>query len=293
MSNEPCLLLIDAMALAYRAFHAIPPLSAANGTPTNAVLGFVKALRLLDERFQPSHQAVVFDGGLPSTRLTLLPEYKAQRAPMPDSLHQQLPLIDAFLDASRIPRIRLESEEADDVLATIACRAEAEGIPVRIATNDKDLYQVVSPLIALVSPVKDAVLMGPQEVEGKTGVKPAQIPDWLALVGDAVDNIPGVPGIGPKTAARLLREYGSLSGIWAALDCLPGDKTREALRAARATVERNRQMVTLDRQVDGLPALDSLGVVAPDTRALRAFFHKLDMPSLAPDLTGPAQLELL
>ncbi len=293
MPGEPCILLLDAMAMAYRAFHAIPPLTARDGTPTNAILGFVKALRQLQDRFQPSHQAVVFDGGLPPRRTALLPGYKAQRAPMPDELRRQLPLLSEFLDAARMVQLRLPEEEADDVLATLACRATDQGVRAVIATNDKDLFQVVGPGVALVAPIKDAPVMGPDEVFARTGVRPDQIPAWLALAGDAADNIPGAPGIGPKTAARLLREHGSLDGIWSKLESVGGEKTRDALRRARPGIERNIEMVTLDRRVAQLPDLDALRAAAPDARALHAYFVRLDMPSLAPALTGPAQLELL
>lgn len=292
MLSTPCLLLIDAMALAYRSFHAIPPLTAADGTPTNAIFGFVKALRHLRERFQPTHQAVVFDGGLPPKRLALLSDYKAQREPMPADLARQLPLLDEYLDAARISRIRLDDEEADDVLATLASKAEVAGMQVRMATNDKDLFQVVSASVALVSPVKDAVVMGPMEVEAKTGVKPEQIPDWLALVGDSADNIPGVPGVGPKTAARLLVQFGSWSNIWASLASIPGEKTRSALHASKFLIERNQSMVTLDLEVAGVPDLESLRVAMPDAQQLHAFFHRLNMPSLAPVVPAPTQQEL-
>lgn len=293
MSEHPCLLLLDAMSLAYRAFHAIPPLNAKDGTPTNALLGFIKAHRHLQERFKPTHQAVVFDGGLPSTRMKLLPSYKAQREAMPDALSRQLPLLDAYLDAASVSRIRLDEQEADDVMATLAIRAVKQGYSVVMATNDKDLYQIVSERVVMVAPVKDAPLMGVVEVVDKTGVEPHHIPAWLALTGDAVDNIPGVPGVGPKTAARLLAQFGSLDAMWSGLDSIGSEKLRETLRARRSDVDRNLAMVTLDTDVHPLPGVNDLRVAPIRAGALRDLMLRLDMPSLAPPLPTPEQMELL
>lgn len=293
MPPAESLLLIDAMALAYRSFHAIPTLTARNGTPTNALLGFAKAVRQLQERLNPTHQAAVFDGGLPVARTIALPTYKAQREPMPHALLQQLPIIEEFLDAASIPRLRMEAQEADDVMATLAQMAESRGFNVFMATNDKDLFQLVSDRVKVVTPNKDGAVMGPAEVVAKTGVAPRQVPAWLALTGDAVDNIPGVPGIGPKTAARLLGQYGSLEGIYSALDQVPGDKLRDALRAAQDDVQRNLALVTLDHQVPGVPDLDALRVTPVQADRMRSFFERLDMPSLAATWQRTHQLELL
>lgn len=280
--NEPSLLLIDALALAYRAFHAIPSLTARDGTPTNAVLGFVKAVRNLRERFKPTHYAVVFDGGLPATRMSQWPGYKAQRTPMPEALEKQLPLLDEFLVAESIPRIVLDGEEADDVMATLSERVAEMGGRVWIATNDKDLFQLVSARISIVAPVKDAPVIGPEEVREKTGVAPSEIPAWLALTGDAVDNIPGVPGVGAKTAAKLLHQFGSLDALFARIEEVSGDKLRDALRSSRDLVERNLSIVKLNRHVPGLPDLERLRVHEADPAKQRSFFTRLDMSSLAP-----------
>lgn len=293
MPDQPSLLLIDAMALAYRAFHAIPPLNAKDGTPTNALMGFIKAQRHLQERFKPTHLAVVFDGGLPETRMALLPTYKAQRAEMPEALSQQLPLLDAYLDAAAIARIRVKGQEADDVMATLARRAEASGMTVVMASNDKDLFQLVNERVIMVAPVKDAPVMDAAAILEKTGVGPEHIPAWLALTGDAVDNIPGVPGVGPKTAARLLAQFGSLDGLWSGLRSVTGDKLRAALEIARADVTRNLAMVTLDVNLQAIPELHELKCGSVHTAELRALLIRLDMPTLAPAAVVPTQLELL
>ncbi|MCS6771276.1 MAG: hypothetical protein NZ740_04545 [Kiritimatiellae bacterium] len=290
--SNPSLVLIDALALAYRAFHAIPPLHARDGTPTHALLGFVKAVRLLCERFQPTHAAAVFDGGLPADRMNQLPEYKAQRPPMPDALARQLPLIEEFLDAESVCRFRIDGEEADDVLASLACQAAGQGARVWIASNDKDLYQIVSDRISLVAPTKNAPVLGPSEIREKTGVRPDQIPDWLALAGDAVDNIPGVPGVGPKTAARLIEEFGSIDALYSNLDRLDVDRLKESLENAADQVRRNRAMIVLKRNLGPLPPFDSLAVKRPDAAKLSALFGRLDMPSLAPVVSDSSQMSL-
>lgn len=282
MLTKPALLLVDALALAYRAYHAIPPLSARDGTPTNAVLGFVKAVRQLHERFQPTHHAVVFDGGLPTARTERLPAYKAQRTPMPEALEKQLPLLDEFLDAESLPRIILPDQEADDVIATLADRVRQAGGRVWIATNDKDLFQVVDERVSIVAPVKDAPIMGPDEIRIKTGVPPTAIPAWLALTGDPVDNIPGVPGVGAKTAARLLDRFGSIDALFDRIAEVPGDKLRETLLSSREEIRRNLALVTLNYSVENVPPIDVLRVRPPDPARQRAFFSRFDMSSMAP-----------
>jgi len=282
VSDAPSFLIVDAMALAYRAFHAIPPLHAPDGTPTNMLLGFAKALRHLQERFKPTHLVVISDGGLPAHRMELLPSYKAQRAPMPDELKRQLPFLDAFLDAARIVRLRLDGEEADDVMATLARAAEQRRYRVVMASNDKDLFQLLTDRVSMVAPVKDALLMGPAEVEAKIGVPPSLVPAWLSLTGDAVDNIPGVPGIGPKTAAKLLQEHGSLDSLLANLAQVKGERMQSALRESADAIRRNLAMVTLHTDVPGLPDLDALRLQPPDVPALQALQSRLGMTSLVP-----------
>lgn len=289
--SPPTLLLIDALGAAYRAFHAIPPLTARDGTPTNAVLGFVKAVRHLLERYKPSHCAAVFDGGLPVERLQRLPGYKANRPPMPDALRSQLSLVEKYLEAEGIVHLRIDAQEADDVIASLAVRAAEDGAEVKIASTDKDLYQIVSERIKLVPPVKDSREIGPSEVAQKTGVPPSLIADWLALVGDSVDNIPGIPGIGEKTAAKLLAEYGSLEGLLARIDEIPNERVRGALRGAVADVLRNRELVRLNCQVPAVPPLDALRRRPANEPMLRLLFERLNMASLAPAPT-PGQMEL-
>ncbi|MFH1969936.1 MAG: 5'-3' exonuclease H3TH domain-containing protein, partial [Verrucomicrobiota bacterium] len=207
------LLLVDALGIAYRAFYAITGLTTAAGRPTNAVYGFIKTIMQMERIWRPSHKLVVFDGGAPVERLKLLATYKAQRPAMPPALRAQLPAIDAWLDAAAIAHVRLEGREADDVVASVALQAAAAGLDVLVASSDKDLLQMVTPTIAVVMPGKVTEKMGTAEVLAKTGVRPDQVVDWLALMGDSSDNIPGVPGIGAKTAAKLLQQWQSLANV--------------------------------------------------------------------------------
>lgn len=285
------LLLVDGMALAYRAFHAIRELRTRDGVPTNALFGFIKMTRQLQELYRPTHEAVVFDGGLPAERMALLPSYKAQRPEMPEALASQLPMIEQFLDAARICRVRVEGEEADDAMATLVEAGRGEGFEVLMATSDKDMYQLVGPGVRVVSPVKDGPEMGEAGVLQKTGVRPDQMVDWLALTGDSVDNIPGVPGVGPKTAAKLLQEFGTLACVWERLDNVAPERLRENLRAHREHVERNVHLVSLRRDVPGVPPLAGLARRMPETRRLVGLLEGLEMNSLARSY-GEAELPL-
>lgn len=268
--------------MAYRAFYAIQNLSTQAGQPTNAVFGFIRMARQLAVRWKPTHWAVVFDAGLPATRMNLLPSYKQQREKMPDALRSQFPLIEEFLQRSHIAAFRVEGQEADDAMASLA--AHAEDAEALLATSDKDLFQIVSDHVAIVSPTAAGGRMGPAEVHEKMGVPPHRIVELLALTGDAVDNIPGVPGVGPKTAAKLLMEFESLAGLWSHLAAVTGEKTRAALAAHRADVERNVQLIQL--RTDLVERVDwaALCLQPPDTAALREYFQTLELHSMAREL---------
>ena len=239
------LLIIDGHAYAYRAFHAIRELRSPAGQPTNAIYGFVKMLEKMRQAVAPTHLTVVWDGGLSAERLAALPDYKAQRPEMPADLRPQLDGIVDFLAASGLASYRAEGVEADDYIATLA-RLAAENWNVVIASSDKDFMQLVSARIGLLNPNdKTGTIWGREQVLAKTGVEPEQVADWLALMGDAVDNIPGVPGVGPKTAAELLKQFGSVETLVARLDEVKSETLRRSLRAATATVVRNQKLVRL------------------------------------------------
>lgn len=274
------LLLVDGTQLFYRSFFGIRGLSTSAGQPTNSVFGFVRGIHQLIEGWKPSHIIVAWDGGLPATRLTLLPDYKAQRPPMPDDLRCQYEPVADFLRLAGITMVRLEHQEADDVMASLAALAQKEADDVLIITSDKDMYQLVGGNVAMASWGKDDQRIGRTAVHEKTGVYPEQIVDWLALTGDAVDNIPGVEGMGPKTAAKLLAEFGSLDELWPRLDTIKSERVRSHLLAARETVERNQKLVTLQRDLDCLPPWDSLVVKAENPFAMRPFYARMEFHSL-------------
>ena len=281
------LLLVDALGIAYRAYYAIAGLATAAGRPTNAVYGFIKTLMQMARIWRPSHQLVVFDGGTPAGRLELLATYKAQRPAMPPALRAQLPDISAWLDAAAIAHVRLERQEADDVVASVAVQAKAAGLDVLVASSDKDLLQVVTPAIAVVAPGKAAEKIGPAEVQARIGVRPDQVVDWLALTGDSADNIPGVPGIGAKTAAKLLQQWQSLANALDHLDAVEPERTRHMLRENRELVARNLRLLRLQTNINCGTALADMRSRPPDARRLLAFYEEMEFHTLAAALREP------
>ena len=237
------LLIVDGHAYAYRAFHAIRELRSPAGQPTNAIYGFVKMLEKMRAGVAPTHLIVVWDGGLSAERLAALPDYKAQRPEMPADLRPQFDAIESFLAAAGIASYCADGVEADDYIATLA-RQVPDGWNVVIASSDKDFMQLVSARIGLLNPNdKTGTIWGREQVIATTGVVPEQVADWLSLMGDAVDNIPGVPGVGPKTAAELLKQFGSVENLLARLAEVKSEKLRQSLRDAAAAVVRNQKVV--------------------------------------------------
>jgi DNA polymerase-1 len=281
------LLLVDGLAGAYRFFHAIRALSTKAGEPVNAVFGFIRMMQQLERAWRPTHVAVVFDGGTPPARLALVPAYKANRKPMPDDLRTQLPILNAYLAAAGIEALRLDACEADDVIATLAHRAAEEGCDVMIATGDKDLYQLVDGHVRIVSLAGEPTAMDAEAVVLKTGVRPEQIPDWLAMTGDAADNIKGVPGVGPKTAAKLLQTFGALQALYERLDAVESPKLRQVLADSRDIVERNLKMVRLDCAVPGVPDWHPLQRKPLPVRALLDFYRRYEFTAFANSLMSP------
>lgn len=278
------LVLVDGMAVMYRSFFAIRSLSTEDGRPTNAVFGFIRKLNELQKTWDPTHLAVVFDGGVPEARLELLEAYKANRPPVPDGLREQVGVVEEYLDRAGIAWAREEGQEADDVLASIVTWASAQAGQVLITTSDKDMYQLVSDKVNVVPPAGKGKCMGPREILGKTGVQPSKIVEWLALVGDTADNIPGVPGVGPKTAAGLLRQFDSLEGMWTHLHDIKSERVRKALAEHRADVERNVQMVRLNRSVPCPFTWDDMARHVPDAGRLIPFLESLEFFSMVAEL---------
>jgi len=282
------LLLLDGHSLAYRAFYALPPdMSTPSGTPTNAVYGFTAMLvkMLADE--QPDQIVVVFDPPGPTVRHGMDPEYKAGRKETPELFPPQLPLIREVLATIGVPVLEVPGVEADDVIATLATRAADAGTGVVVVTGDRDSYQLVrDPHIRVLynkRGVSDYALYDEAGIVERTGVTPRQYPEYAALRGDNSDNLPGVPGIGEKTAAKLITTYGTVEEVLDHLDELP-PKQRENLGAMRDRVILNRDMSVLDRAVDVGTAADDLSLGAFDREAVRTLFDQLAFRTLYPRL---------
>lgn len=288
-SSEPSafgrLLIIDGHSYAYRAFYAIRSLQSPTGAATNAIYGFIRMLGKIRARVQPTHLTVIWDGGLAAERMTLLAAYKAQRPEMPSALEEQLDQIVDFLRAASVFSYMKESAEADDCIAAITYQAEAAGMEVVIASSDKDFMQLVSPRVRLLNPHdKGDALWGAEEVKRKTGVEPTQIVDWLSLTGDSVDNIPGVPGVGAKTAANLLTQFQSVEELYRHVDEVRSEVLRGNLRASAELVRRNQQLVRLRSEVRCELTLEDLAAKPGDDEALRALFTKWGFRTLLQEL---------
>jgi DNA polymerase I len=272
------LLLVDGSSYLYRAFHALPPLTSSKGEPTGAVLGVLNMLNKLIKDESPDRVAVVFDAPGRTFRDDLFDQYKAHRAPMPDDLRAQLqPLLDAVA-ALGLPLLRIAGVEADDVIGTLAIRGAEAGFDVLISTGDKDMAQLVSPRISLVNTMSNTRLDGPG-VKAKFDVLPEQIVDYLALVGDSSDNIPGVTGVGPKTAAKWLNQYRNLDAVVAHAGEI-GGKVGENLRNELPALELSRKLATIDTTVALELAPDDLVASAPDSRRLRELYTRLELRAL-------------
>jgi DNA polymerase-1 len=274
----PTLLLVDGSSYLYRAYHAMPDLRGPDNVPTGAIRGMVDMLRVLRQRIPSEHAACVFDAKGKTFRDDLYAEYKAQRAPMPDDLALQIAPIHEVVKLLGWPVLEVPGIEADDVIGTLAQLGARTGHEVVISTGDKDLAQLVGPQVKLVNTMTWEEL-DPAGVLAKFGVPPERIVDYLTLVGDTVDNVPGVEKVGPKTAAKWIAEHGSLDGVIAAADAIKG-VAGENLRKALDWLPMGRRLVTvvcdsdLSAHVPGYPALDALALRAPDREALIGFYGR-------------------
>jgi DNA polymerase-1 len=288
-------LIVDGHAYAYRAFHAIRSLNSPEGRPTNAIYGFIKMLGRMREWVPASHLAVVWDGGLAAERTGLLPEYKAQRPPMPEALDEQIDGIQEYLAAAGLASLVHEGVEADDWIATLAHAATSADLPVVIASSDKDFMQLVGPGIRLLNPNDRAeVLWEADQVRRKTGVEPAAVVDWLALIGDSVDNIPGVPGVGPKTATDLLTRFGTVEALYQRIDEVSSERLRAALCGAEAAVRRNHQLIRLRNDLPLEPAWTQCAMSPASSETLGALYRRWGFKSLLAALeAGVCRQEVL
>ena len=290
------LLLIDGHYYVYRSFFAIRDLrNKQTGEPTNAIYGFVKTVRRMVKDLQPDLGAVIWDMGIPKRRTDLQPAYKEQRAEMPDDMRPQLTFIQNLVPALGFASLGLADTEADDLMASYAVAAQARGDEVVLATNDKDLFQLVNDRVRVYSTnkadlatPKDAfALLGAESVLKKWGVTPPLIADVLSLIGDSVDNIPGVPGLGPKGAATLLTAHGNLDAILADLDAVKNERIREKLKAAREQIVQNREMVRLDLDLPLPMPVEELRI-QPRYPELVAGLEQCDFGSLLAEVKAEA-----
>lgn len=281
MTEQKPVVLVDGSSYLYRAFHALPPLTTSSGQPTGAVRGVASMLRKLLADYQPEQMAVVFDAKGKTFRDELFEQYKAQRPPMPDELREQVEPLYALIRAMGLPLIVEEGVEADDVIGTLARQAAANGQPVVISTGDKDMAQLVDERITLVNTMTGTVL-DPEGVVEKFGVGPDLIIDLLALMGDKVDNIPGVPGVGEKTALGLLQGIGSLETLYERLDKVPELSIRGA-KTLPKKLEEHREQAFLSYQLATIKVdcplnetLEDLRLGEPDTQALISQYRDLE-----------------
>lgn len=283
---------MDGHALAYRMFHALPPMNSAAGAPTNAIFGFIKSLRRAIETLGPTHGVVVWDGGLSKNRLALLPDYKGQRPPMPQELRCQLSPLQEWVPLTGWGCICREGCEADDIIGTLSWECEAAGAEVLVMSPDKDFMQLVSERVHLwrvQGGTQERV--DPERVREKTGVNPAQIVDWLSLIGDASDNIAGVPGVGPKTASKLLLEFGSLSALFEESEKVRPERLRELLLENRCLLERNQSLVRLESVAECALPLESLRLKSPDRAGENKFLGDWGLRSLQQELQQPPLIQ--
>jgi DNA polymerase-1 len=289
MSTSRTAYLIDGSAYIHRAFHAIAGLANSRGMPTNAVFGFTRMLIKLMEDRRPEYAAMVFDARGPTFRHEIYAAYKANRPPMPEELAVQIPLIQRVTAAYRLPVVELAGYEADDVIGTLARRLAAEGFAVVMVTGDKDFLQLVGEQTSLWDPMKDAA-MDLAAVRARMGVEPAQMVDVMGLSGDATDNIPGVPGIGPKTALDLIRSHGSLETLYANLASVARPKLRETLAAYREQAFLSRRLAAIDTRAPVAVDMAALKLTGPDPQALGALFKELEFRQLQHSIPHAADL---
>ena len=281
----PPFVLVDGSYFLFRAFHALPPLTTSTGLHTNAIRGAISAIQKLMRRTQPTHMAVIFDTPEPTFRHVLSPIYKGDRPSMPEELSEQIPYLHALIRALGIPLYMLPGAEADDIIGTLAKRAEAAGQQVLISTGDKDMAQLVTDKVTLEDSFKDK----PMDVNGvfeKFGVWPNQIIDYLTLMGDASDGIMGVPGVGAKTAAKLLTEYGSIGGILENVDKIKG-KVGQNIKEHTDGIALDHQLASIVCDLETGLTFDDLKLQDPNTEALRSLYTELEFRQQLQSLDHP------
>ncbi|MDR4478439.1 MAG: DNA polymerase I [Nitrospira sp.] len=281
----PTLYLIDGSAYIYRAFFALPPLSNSKGLQTNAVYGFTTMLLKVLRDHRPDYVAVVFDEKGPTHRHEAFKDYKAQRPPMPQGMSAQIPYIHRVVEALSLPVIRQAGYEADDLIGTLAKKGEAEGLDVVIATSDKDMFQLLTPKTRIYDPVKDK-WFGEADSQGRFGVEPARVVEIMGLMGDASDNIPGVKGIGEKTAVKLITQFGTIEELLNRIEEVTPAKTKNLLLEQGEQARMSKQLATiqLDCPLEFVPA--HFQAKAPQIETLVSLLRELEFVTLAKAFQG-------
>ena len=281
--NERRLLLVDASGFIFRAYHAIAHLSTSKGFSTNAVLGFTRmVLKLLREE-KPSHLALAFDKDSRRGRLEIDPTYKANREAPPDDLREQFVKVREVAEVLGLTSLEVPGWEADDIIATLTRRAVSEGWQVRIITGDKDFIQLLGPGVELFDPMKE-VLTRAEDVPGRLGIQATQMRDYLALIGDAIDNVAKVPGVGPKTAVELLAEFGDVETLLTRLEEVKKPKIREALRTHTESLQRAKKLVSFKEDLDLPMPFDGLVLAPIQMERARELFTELEFYRLLQEL---------
>lgn len=271
--------LIDGHAYIYRAYHAIRGLSTSKGLPTNAIYGFTAMIMKIMREKKPDGICVALDSAGPTERHRAYAEYKAQRPEAPEDLIAQIPHIKEVLEAFRIPVLEAAGHEADDIICTVARQFASEGNMIHIVSGDKDMMQLVDHNIRIYDPVKNTVL-DENAVFQKLGLPPSRVPDMMALTGDAVDNIPGVKGIGEKTARELLAHTDSLDQLLADLSLIKSDRIRRLVEDNKETIILSRNLATLNHNVPVEVSVKDLAIKTPDWRTLLRLFTGFEFTSL-------------
>jgi DNA polymerase I len=284
------LFLIDGHAHCYRAFYALPHLTSPDGRPTNAIYGFTGMLLKMLREQKPDYIVAVFDLPGPTFRHKQFAEYKAQRKPMPEDLVAQIPVIHEIVRAANVPLITREGYEADDIIGTLAKRASAQGIDVFIATGDKDALQLLDEHVRVFDTKRGTEYTAADLREDK-GISPGQVTDMMALSGDTSDNVPGIRGIGPKTALKLIQEHGSLEAVLEHAEEISGPALKKKLLEGREDAEMSRSLVTIDLDVPVDLSLEDCRRREPDADKLREMFTDLGLKTFLKDVGGAAPVE--
>ena len=275
--------LVDGNGLAYRAFYALPEeLQTVEGLPTNALLGLGNMFMRMLMDYRPRTVLVAWDSK-PTGRLEIAADYKAHRKPMPDLLRQQQPWFEPVVEAFGYRNLKVEGKEADDVIGTLARMAEDAGHKVCVVSTDRDAFQLASDNVCIMMTprgVQDVVVYTPERIIQRYGIGPDVIPDFIGLKGDTSDNIAGVPGIGDKTAAELLVQFGSMEGVYANLDAVSGTKRRQSLADAAKDAADSKRLATIDREIPLDVDFDALVVEPPDRSTMKELFRKLEFRAL-------------